>query len=193
MIFSTRKFGRERRYPQLHHVMDFPFPSHIPKSIVMRKAFWLALKSKVLSVGFWQKGFLADFYLEATGFCRGFVTGFFLLVFVGESAQENPRQNPPKFIQHKSSTHISAEWPGQKKMIQKLPRKSCGLECRAKRNACDSDSCCGLACDASVCDAKSLAMWGERREPLSPAVFHRPYISRLKSALLFQPQALPSS
>ena len=34
------------------------------------------------------------------------------------------------------------------------------------RNACDSDSRCGLACDASARDAKSLAMWVERCEPL---------------------------
>ena len=27
MMFSTRKFGREFLYPQLHHVMDFPCPS----------------------------------------------------------------------------------------------------------------------------------------------------------------------
>ena len=32
------------------------------------------------------------------------------------------------------------------------------------RNACDSDSRCGLACDASARDAKSLAMWVERCE-----------------------------
>ena len=35
------------------------------------------------------------------------------------------------------------------------------------RNACDSDSRCGLACDASSRDAKSLAMRLERCEPLS--------------------------
>ena len=35
------------------------------------------------------------------------------------------------------------------------------------RNACDSDSRCGLACDASTRDAKSLALWVERCEPLS--------------------------
>ena len=35
------------------------------------------------------------------------------------------------------------------------------------RHACDSDSRCGLACDASARDAKSLAMWVERCEPLS--------------------------
>ena len=34
------------------------------------------------------------------------------------------------------------------------------------RNACDSDSPCGLACDASARDAKSLAMRVERCEPL---------------------------
>ena len=34
------------------------------------------------------------------------------------------------------------------------------------RNACDSDSRCGLDCDASARDAKSLAMWVERCEPL---------------------------
>ena len=38
------------------------------------------------------------------------------------------------------------------------------------RNACDSDSRCGLACDASARDAKSLAMWVERCEPLSLGV-----------------------
>ena len=38
------------------------------------------------------------------------------------------------------------------------------------RAACDSDSRCGLACDASTRDAKSLAMWVERCEPLSSKV-----------------------
>ena len=35
------------------------------------------------------------------------------------------------------------------------------------RNASDSDSRCGLACDASAHDAKSLAMRVERCEPLT--------------------------
>ena len=39
------------------------------------------------------------------------------------------------------------------------------------RNACDSDSRCGSACDASAPDAKSLAMRVERCEPLSQGVF----------------------
>ena len=38
---------------------------------------------------------------------------------------------------------------------------------RAMRNACDSDSRCGLACDASARDAKSLAIRVERCKPLS--------------------------
>ena len=38
------------------------------------------------------------------------------------------------------------------------------------RNACDSDSRCGLACDASARDAKSLAMRVERCEPLRYSV-----------------------
>ena len=37
---------------------------------------------------------------------------------------------------------------------------------RAMRSACDSDSRCGLACDASARDANSLVMWVERCEPL---------------------------
>ena len=37
------------------------------------------------------------------------------------------------------------------------------------RNACDSDSCCGLACDAeSLAMPNPLAMWVERCEPLRP-------------------------
>ena len=43
-------------------------------------------------------------------FFADFVAGFFLLIFVGKSARkilrENPRQNPPKFIQQRSPTHF---------------------------------------------------------------------------------------
>ena len=43
-------------------------------------------------------------------FFADFVARFFLLIFVGKSAQkilqENPRQNPLKFIQQKSPTHF---------------------------------------------------------------------------------------
>ena len=43
---------------------------------------------------------------------------------------------------------------------------ACAAKNRAMRNASDSDSRCSLACDASARDAKSLAMWVERCEPL---------------------------
>ena len=61
-----------------------------------------------IAVGFWQNGFFADFYFWAAGFFRRFsLFGFFLLIFVGKVPRkihsENPRENPPKFIQQKSS------------------------------------------------------------------------------------------
>ena len=47
------------------------------------------------------------FIFWAVGFFADFLAGFFLLIFVGKSAQKNPpgksRENPPKFIQRKSS------------------------------------------------------------------------------------------
>ena len=68
-------------------------------------------------------------------------------------------------------------------MPEKSLRKSAMLACdaknrgafqdRAMRNACDSDSRSGLACDASARDAKSLAMWVERCEPLRNFCFCR--------------------
>ena len=69
-----------------------------------------------LRVGFWQNGFFADFYFWAAGFFRGFYRRiFFLLIFVGKVPrkilQENPRENPPKFIQQKSSdTLLQIGW-----------------------------------------------------------------------------------
>ena len=35
MIFSTRKFGIEFLYPQLHHVMDFPFPPGLIQHVLI--------------------------------------------------------------------------------------------------------------------------------------------------------------
>ena len=62
-------------------------------------------------VGFWQNGFFADFYFWAAGFSRGFCPRIFPPHFCGKKVprkilQENPRQNPPKFIQQKSPTHF---------------------------------------------------------------------------------------
>ena len=44
---------------------------------------------------------------------------------------------------------------------------------RAMRNACDSDTRCGLACDASARHAESLAMRVEQCKPLSSSVLCR--------------------
>ena len=43
-------------------------------------------------VGLWQNGFFADFYFWAAGFSRQI---FFLLIFVGKSAQKNPPEKSP--------------------------------------------------------------------------------------------------
>ena len=60
--------------------------------------------------GFWQHGFFTDLYFWAAGFFRGFSRRIFLLILVGKKCpkkilQENPRQNPPNFLQ-KSPTHF---------------------------------------------------------------------------------------
>ena len=63
----------------------------------------------------WDVRFLAErsfrgFLFWAAGFFADFVAGFVLLIFVEKVPrkilQENPRQNPPKFIQQKSPTHF---------------------------------------------------------------------------------------
>ena len=46
-------------------------------------------------VGFWQNGFFADFIFEPPDFFADFVAGFFLLIFVGKSAQQNPPGKSP--------------------------------------------------------------------------------------------------
>ena len=56
-------------------------------------------------------GFFADFYFWAAGFFfPDFVAGFFLLIFVGKSAQKNPPGKSPtkssKFIQQNPPTHF---------------------------------------------------------------------------------------
>ena len=63
-----------------------------------------------LRVGFWQNGFFADFYfLGPPDFFADFIAGFFL-IFVEKVPrkilQENPQQNPLKYIQQKSPTHF---------------------------------------------------------------------------------------
>ena len=89
-------------------------------SRTLRKPFKKVSKSVsscVFRVGFWQNGFFADFYFWAAGFFRGFLAGFFLLIFVGKSAQKNPPGKSPqkssKIYTTKILRHISAEWLGQ--------------------------------------------------------------------------------
>ena len=65
-------------------------------------------RAGIIRVGFWQNGFFADFYFWVAGFFRGFSRRIFSPHFVWEKVprkilQENPRENPPKFIQQKSS------------------------------------------------------------------------------------------
>ena len=69
------------------------------------------IRMSLFRVGFWQNGFFADFYFWAAGFFRGFCRRIFFPSFLWRKVhrkilQENPRQNPPKFIQQKSPTHF---------------------------------------------------------------------------------------
>ena len=64
-----------------------------------------------------------------------------------EKSHKNSRENPAMLACDAKNRHVFYD--------------------RAMRNACDSDSRCGLACDASACDAKLLAIRVERCEPLS--------------------------
>ena len=54
-------------------------------------------------------------------------------------------------MQEKKPAKILRCWPAMRKI-------GVFLKIEAMRNACDSDSLCGLACDASARDAKSLAI-----------------------------------
>ena len=50
---------------------------------------------QILRAGFWQNGFLAEFIIGLPHFFANFVAGFFLLFFVGDSAQKNPPGKSP--------------------------------------------------------------------------------------------------
>ena len=61
-------------------------------------------------VGFWQKGFSRIFIFGPPDFLADFVTGVFLLIFVGKKCSEKSSGKIPgkssKFTQHKSPTHF---------------------------------------------------------------------------------------
>ena len=52
------------------------------------------------------------FIFEPPDFFADFLAGFFLLIFVGKSAQKNP-QKILQILYNKNPRHISAEGPGQ--------------------------------------------------------------------------------
>ena len=94
-----------------------------------------------------------------------------LLWFHRKSATEGPAKKTLRCLQTR---------------CKKSPYFSINIESDAML-ACDSDSRCGLACDASVGDAKSLAMWVERCEPLSAlhsTKWRGPLVNLLPQALL---------
>ena len=94
------------------------------------EAQWVLFSETVLSKQYYVGPFLRSFpgneahllgsdfiIFGPLDFFMDFVAGFFLLIFfVGKVPrkilQENPRQNPPKFIQQKSPTHF-CRGPGQ--------------------------------------------------------------------------------
>ena len=67
------------------------------------------LRPQTVRVGFWQNGFFADSIFGAAGFFSRILSPDFLSSCLWEKVprkilQENPRQNPPNFIQQKSPT-----------------------------------------------------------------------------------------
>ena len=76
--------------------------------------FWRRLSGS----GFGRTDFSRIFIFGPPDFFTDFLAGFFLLIFVGKSAQKNPPGKSPrkfsKIYTTKILRHISAEWPGQR-------------------------------------------------------------------------------
>ena len=86
--------------PKSHDTFCPPPPLRIPKR---------------LGSDFGRTDFSRIFIFGPPDFFADFLAGFFLLIFVGKVPrkilQENPRENPPKFIQQKSSdTLLQIGW-----------------------------------------------------------------------------------
>ena len=67
--------------------------------------------SHLLGSVFGRTDFPRIYIFGSPDFFADFLAGLFLLIFVGEKVprkilQENPRQNPPKFLQQESPTHF---------------------------------------------------------------------------------------
>ena len=73
---------------------------------------------KILGPAFGRTDFSRIFIFEPPDFFADFLAGFFLLIFVGKSAQKNPPGKSPakssKIYTTKILQHISADCPGQK-------------------------------------------------------------------------------
>ena len=66
-----------------------------------------------LGPAFGGTDFSRIFIFEPPDFFADFLAGFFLLIFVGKSAQKNPPGKSSKICTTKILQHISADWPGQ--------------------------------------------------------------------------------
>ena len=87
------------------------------------------LRNIVLGPAFGRTDFSRIFIFEPPDFFADFLVGFFLLIFVGKSAQKNPpgksQGKSSKIYTTKILQHISADWPGQIVAIIKFGH--CGI------------------------------------------------------------------
>ena len=77
---------------------------------------------------------------EPPDFFADFVAGFFLLIFVGKSAQKNPPGKSPgkssKIYTTKILQHISADWPRQKKLNKRQAERGHVKKCQKVSRIC---------------------------------------------------------
>ena len=83
------------------------------------KKFGMSLKTwQILGPAFGRTDFSRIFIFEPPDFFADFLAGFFLLIFVGKSAQKNPPgKSPGKFIQQKSSNTFLQIAQGNKSSV----------------------------------------------------------------------------
>ena len=99
MLSGVPRHGRSKRGRLRKHANE---RKRAPMSAKERK------RKRTIRAGFWQNGFFADFYFWAAGFFSRIFSPEFFSSFLWEKVprkilQENPRENPPNFIQQKSS------------------------------------------------------------------------------------------